>query len=202
MFLDLRVHSINSKGVDSPSRIKKEARDLGIEVALCDGVKYEDSISGIEIDAKSKKELKKKLNSSRKFDIIVVHGGKAEINRAAVSDPRVDILAHPWLGRKDSGVDAVVAREAAENGVAIEFCLSYLLLQHQRLKILSNLRRIRRLKEKYNFRIVVTSGAKSRYELRNKHEIMSILHLLGFREEEIRECLLVPEKIAQEKGIL
>ncbi|HEQ78594.1 MAG TPA: hypothetical protein ENI78_03110, partial [Euryarchaeota archaeon] len=129
MFIDLRVHSINSKGVDSPSRLKKEARDLGIEVALCDGIKYDDFISGIELTARNKRELIREIISSKKFDIIVVHGGRAEINRSAVSDSRVDVLAHPWLGRRDSGVDAVVAREAADNGVAIELCISYLLIQ-------------------------------------------------------------------------
>ncbi len=201
MFIDLRVHSINSKGVDSPSRLKKEARDLGIEVALCDGIKYDDFISGIELSARNKRELRREIISSKKFDIIVVHGGRAEINRSAVSDSRVDILAHPWLGRRDSGVDAVVAREAADNGVAIELCLSYLLIQHQRLKILSSLRRIKKLKDKYNFDILVTSGAKSKYDMRNKYEIASILYLLGLGEEDIKEYINLPEKLIREKGI-
>ncbi len=201
MFIDLRVHSINSKGVDSPSRLKKEARDLGIEVALCDGIKYDDFISGIELTARNKRELIREIISSKKFDIIVVHGGRAEINRSAVSDSRVDILAHPWLGRRDSGVDAVVAREAADNGVAIELCISYLLIQHQRLKIFSSLRRIKKLKDKYNFEILVTSGAKCKYDLRNKYEIASILYLLGLEEEDIKESINLPEKLIREKGI-
>ncbi|GCC10550.1 ribonuclease P protein component 3 [archaeon] len=201
MFIDLRVHSINSKGVDSPSRLKKEARDLGIEVALCDGIKYDDFISGIELTARNKRELIREIVSSKKFDIIVVHGGRAEINRSAVSDTRVDILAHPWLGRRDSGVDAVVAREAADNGVAIELCISYLLIQHQRLKIFSSLRRIKKLKDKYNFEILVTSGAKCKYDLRNKYEIASILYLLGLEEEDIKESINLPEKLIRKKGI-
>ncbi len=201
MFIDLRVHSINSKGVDSPSRLKKEARDLGIEVALCDGIKYDDFISGIELTARNKRELIREIISSKKFDIIVVHGGRAEINRSAVSDSRVDVLAHPWLGRRDSGVDAVVAREAADNGVAIELCISYLLIQHQRLKIFSSLRRIKKLKDKYNFEILVTSGAKCKYDLRNKYEIASILYLLGLEEEDIKESINLPEKLIREKGI-
>lgn len=201
MFIDLRVHSINSKGVDSPSRLKKEARDLGIEVALCDGIKYDDFISGIELTARNKRELIREIISSKKFDIIIVHGGRAEINRSAVSDSRVDILAHPWLGRRDSGVDAVVAREAADNGVAIELCISYLLIQHQRLKIFSSLRRIKKLKDKYNFEILVTSGAKCKYDLRNKYEIASILYLLGLEEEDIKESINLPEKLIREKGI-
>jgi len=41
-------------------------------------------------------ELRKKIQSFRdKVDILVVSGGLIDINRAAVSDPRVDILAHP-----------------------------------------------------------------------------------------------------------
>ncbi len=199
MYFDLRVHSVNSKGVDSPARLRKEARDLGVEVVLCDGVRYCDYPSGVEIKADTKRELKKKISRARDFDIIVVHGGKIEINRAAVQDKRVALLAHPWLGRRDSGVDAVVAREAAKNGVAIELSFRHLLTQEHRIRLLSSIRRIFKLREKYRFRVVVTSGARSRYELRSKYEIRALLHLLGLKEEEIADILSTPQKIVEER---
>lgn len=198
MYLDLRVHSVYSKGVDSPARLKKEARDLGVDIVLCDGVRYCDYLSAIEIKADTKRELKKKISRARDFDIIVVHGGKLEINRAAAQDSRVGILAHPWLGRRDSGVDAVVAREAAKNGVAIELCFRHLLAQEHRIRVLSSIRRILRLWEKYKFRLVVTSGARSRYELRSRYEIRALLHLLGLGEGAVEEIMCTPQEIIEE----
>lgn len=198
MFLDLRVHSLNSTGTDSPSRMEREARERGVEVAFCDGVEYEDAISGIELEARGKKELKKKIGASRGFDIIFVHGGKANINRHAASDDRVDVLTHPWLDRRDSGVDSIVAREAADNNVAIEFCLDHLMLRN-RIKVLSHMRRILKLREKYNFNIIATSGARNRYALRNKLEVKAVLRLIGMGEEDVREVLQLPRKIAEER---
>jgi len=188
MFVDLRVHSLNSKGLDSPARMEMKARELGVELTFCDGFRYQ-APCGVELEARSKKGLKREIAHAKNFDIIAVHGGRANINRAAVSDSRVDVLCHPWLGRRDSGVDAVVAREAAENNVAIEFCLSYLLMPGQRLKILSHIRRIMKLGEKYDFPIAFTTGAKTRYDLRSEEELKAVMSLIGFSQEGIEEVL-------------
>ncbi|NOZ58981.1 MAG: ribonuclease P [Euryarchaeota archaeon] len=192
MFTDLRVHSLLSDGVDSPARLREEAARLGIALGLCDGVVHEGMISGVEVRAESRRELLRALRGvSRKFDYVVVHGGDAKINRAASRDSRVDILAHPYRGRRDSGVDAVIARQAAESGVAIEVDLGSIISARgfARVRQLQKVHRILTLSRKYGFRIVATSGAKSRYELRSEREAEAILVSAGFTPEEARRAL-------------
>ncbi len=205
MFIDLRVHSLNSSGVDSPARLLREAASLGIKLGLCDGVAYDNALSGIEIKAESKRAMIRALRKSwRRFDYVVVHGGEAKINRAATRDTRVDILAHPYLGRRDSGVDVVVARQAAENGVAIEVDLWSIISAKgiARVRQLQKVHRILLLSRKYGFDIVVTSGAKSRYELRGSKEAEAILTSIGFSQSEARRAIEeVPMEILEKKRL-
>jgi ribonuclease P/MRP protein subunit RPP1 len=205
MFIDLRVHSLNSKGVDSPARLLEEAASLGIRLGLCDGIAYDNALSGVEIKAESKRALIKALRTSWKnFDYVVVHGGEAKINRAATRDTRVDILAHPYLGRRDAGVDVVVARQAAQSGVAIEVDLQSIISAKgvARVRQLQKVHRILLLSRKYGFNIVVTSGAKSRYELRGTKEAEAILTSIGFTAKEAKRALEeVPKEILEKKRL-
>ncbi|WP_456474204.1 RNase P subunit p30 family protein [Candidatus Pyrohabitans sp.] len=205
MFIDLHVHSLCSRGVDSPARLLEEARILGVTPGLCDGVAHGDALSGVEIEAENKRKLAAAIRRSwQKFDYVVVHGGRAVINRAAVSDPRVDILAHPYLGRRDSGIDAVVARQATQNQVAIEIDLSTIIVSRgiARVRHLQKVRRILLLSRKYGFDVVVTSRAKSRYELRSTREAEAVLLSTGFTPEEVRRALeAVPGKILEKKRL-
>lgn len=205
MFTDLRVHSLSSDGVDSPARLREEAKRLGITLGLCDGVVHEGVPSGVEVRAESTRELLRALRAvSKKFDYVVVHGGSAKINRAASRDSRVDILAHPYLGRRDSGVDAVIAKQAAESGVAIEVDLWSIISARgfARVRHLQKVHRILKLSRKYGFSIVATSGAKSRYELRSGREAEAILLSAGFTPEEARRALEeVPEEILKRRRL-
>ncbi|MBI5253980.1 MAG: hypothetical protein HY930_06275 [Euryarchaeota archaeon] len=117
---------------------------------------------------------------------VIVHGGDYDINRLAVSSSRVDILAHPDLGRKDSGIDAVLARKAAENNVAIEVNLGSIIRSRgvSRVNALKNIRRNLMLSRKYKFELVAASGAKSRLELRDANGVFELLRVIGFSEEE------------------
>ncbi len=51
--------------------------------------------------------------------VVVVHGGDRRINRFAVEQPTVDVLAHPM--RDDGDFNHVLANAAADNGVRVEF---------------------------------------------------------------------------------
>jgi ribonuclease P/MRP protein subunit RPP1 len=177
------------------------AKKLGVELGLCDGKKCE-QLSGIEIKATNKNELKNALANSRDFDYVVVCGGDEHINRLAVSDKRVDILAHPERGRKDSGVDPFVARQAKKNNVAIEINLRNLILAkgNQRVNALKNVARNLMLSRKYGFDIIVTSGAKSRLELRSNDAVSQMLKLLGFEQSEVEAAMVtVPRGILDNK---
>jgi ribonuclease P/MRP protein subunit RPP1 len=176
-------------------------KKLGVELGLCDGVKSECNC-GIEIRAKNKSELKNALGNSQEFDYIVINGGDEHINRLAVSDKRVDILAHPAAGRKDPGIDPFVAKQARKNGVAIEVNLRNLILTkgNHRINALKNVARNLKLSRKYGFDIIVTTGAKSRFELRSGDGVFQLLKLLGFEESEGEAAMVsVPQGILENK---
>ncbi|MDY7081027.1 MAG: RNase P subunit p30 family protein, partial [Halobacteria archaeon] len=84
--------------------------------------------SGVEIRADSVDQLHGYVGKyvSRDIDVICVHGGDETINRAAVSVLNIDVLCHPYHAR-GLAFDHVLVREAAENGVALEFNLSNVL---------------------------------------------------------------------------
>ena len=84
-------------------------------------------------------------------DIIIVSGGNPKINRAAVENPRVDILAHPERGRKDSGLDNVMVKLATENGVAIELNFKFVLHSYKKIRyhLLAHMKNNIKLSKKY-----------------------------------------------------
>lgn len=213
-FIDLHTHSILSCGVDTQKRMLFHAKRLGVEPGLCDGhfreipeglrgVELKECPLGIEIDASNKNELKNRLAKSNGFDYVIVHGGDERINRLAVSDRRVDILAHPERGRKDSGVDPFIARQAKKNDVSIETNLRNLIFTrgHLRVNALKNVKRHLMLSRKYGFDIIVTSGARSRLELRSSDGVSQLLKLLGFDESEAGAAMMtVPKAILEKKN--
>lgn len=147
---------------------------------------------GVEIFAKNPQDLKNKVQKYRKrADIILVHGGNLKINRAASEDPRVDILCNPYNKRWDSGVNHVLAVKAHENRVAMELNLKYLIMTrpNQRYKVLSQFRQIKKLQHKYNFPVIITSGADSLYGLRDPRDIIALAKCFGMNKEEATSAL-------------
>lgn len=202
-FLDLHTHSILSFGVDTQERMLYHAKNLGVEIGLCDGnseCRKRENPCGIEIFAKNKNELKSGLTKSNGYDYVVVHGGDEHVNRLAASDKRVDILAHPGKGRKDSGVDPFVARQAEKNNVSIEVSISTLTssIGGSRINAIKNVKRYLMLSRKYGFDIVVTTGAKSRFDLRSGVGASQMLRLLGFDASEVESSMeAVPRGIIE-----
>ncbi|MDP3066420.1 MAG: RNase P subunit p30 family protein, partial [Methanobacteriaceae archaeon] len=115
-----------------------------------------------------------------------------------VEDPRVDVLSQSYYGRRDSGFNHILAREAAENNVAVEINVGYLLSNHnhRRGKILAQFREISKLKFKYNFPLIITSGARSVYDLRSPRDLMELAACFGMDKETACNALSkVPEDI-------
>lgn len=193
-FIDLKTYSVNSVGVDSPTRLIEEAKLLKIDIGLCDGVRYP-YLSGIFVDAKNKKELLKKIKKARAlYDYILFRGG--EKNRLGVSVKGIDILT-------DAGaVDPYVARMASKNEIAVEICIGDLIhtSKSSRIRALKCIHHNIKFSRKYGFDLIVTSGARNRYELKNVKSTSEILKFLGMENEEIKHAMLdVPRKIIERK---
>ncbi|MBC5793384.1 MAG: hypothetical protein H8Z69_05115 [Nanohaloarchaea archaeon] len=161
---------------ETSDEIKQKTSDLGWESTNCD---YET----VFLEAENWGELKRKIDRNRgDADILVFKGGDEQLNRKAAESSRIDVLLHPEKGRKDSGIDHVVAEKAADNHVAIGFDLKQLLEKEgkHRSFVLKHWRRNLKLCEKYGTPYVITSGASEKLDLRAPRDLKAIIDSLGF----------------------
>ena len=197
MFFDFHVHNI---------QLAVEAKRLGYNgIALIQSSRsyntpnniapIEDGFnifSGIEIYAKNPEDLKNKVQKFREHnDVVIVNGGNIKVNRAACEDPRVDILAHPYKSRRDSGINHILAKKASENNVAIELSINSIIRTRLslRAKILSQFRQILKLQRKFKFPLIITSNAYSIYDLRTPEDIIAFADCLEMTPDEITSSL-------------
>ncbi len=159
----------------------------------------------VEISCKNPEELRIKVQKSRKkADILIVQGGDLKINRAVCEDKRVDILSQPYRSRRDSGINHVLARKAAENSVAIEINLKILLKTNlrYRYRILSQFRHIIELQRKFKFPLIITCAATSIYDLITPQDItaLSKCYQMSF-EESFDAISKIPQKIIETNDV-
>ena len=146
-----------------------------------------DVVSGIEIRATDAGRASGLIGNYRsKRPVVCVHGG--ELNRFAVEQPQVDVLAHPMVG---GDVNHVLARTAAENGVHMEFNLARVLRADggERVQAIQGLRKLRELVEHYDTPYVVSADADSHLALRASRELCALGEVIGFESEAIEAGL-------------
>ena len=204
MFYDLNVH-VQPETTVGIKELSEVAKGYGYD-AICAanhsdfGYKIEkvpNVIQGVEIVAKNVSELKRKIAILRtEVEILVVHGGDGEINRAAAKDSRVDILAHPWE------IDHITARFAAENNVALDFSMDTIIYARgaRRSRAFHAMRAGMALMRKYGTPFVITSNSTSIYGLRSPKEMVALAMLVGMEREEAESGLSsVPEGIVRRR---
>lgn len=207
MFYDLHVHPEESE-IQEMINIAKKLEFKGLaftpyfkdkkslkgfyeKFEQCDS-KGLDLVKGVEIKAENVKSLKKEIYKVRTLaTVVVVRGEDYKINRVSCEDSRVDILAHPEYKRSDSGLDHTLAENASKNNVSIEINLHELLETYRKIRshVLSHLKRNIKLAKKYQTPLIITSGARNKYELRSPRELSAILQLLGFELEKSKEIV-------------
>jgi len=141
----------------------------------------------VEISSKDPDDLRKKIQKSRKrADILMVRGGDLKVNRAACEDQRVDILSQPYRSRRDTGLNHILARKAAENRVAIEINLKIFLKTNlrYRYRVINQFRHIIKLQRKFKFPLIITSSANTNYDLKTPQDITALAKCFGMTFEE------------------
>jgi len=153
---------------------------------------------GIELVEENPSKLHSLIGKFRSsMDVLIVHGGSEAVNRAALENPRVDILNHPAFDRS-SGLNQVLAKAAAENGVAIGITLRPLLHSRgsRRIRLISDLKANLDLARKYDVSLVLCSDAVSCFDLRSPMEMLALAEVCGLGEDEALEAIsTVPERI-------
>jgi ribonuclease P/MRP protein subunit RPP1 len=197
-FFDLNVHAYPETDVpvEEMLRVAKRYGYAGIAITNHNDILNEVSnyiFSGVELRTNSVLELKRKIRLHwGKVSLLAVHGGNEKINRAALEDSRVDILAHPCGEKGEGELNHVLVRYAAENGVAIDFNLNAIIhsrRRSERARILSKMRENLKLVRKYKVPMILTSNAHSIYDLRAPREMIALASLFGMRKEEAVHAL-------------
>jgi ribonuclease P/MRP protein subunit RPP1 len=199
MFFDFHVHGdsnltleacrLGYHGIAIIQSSKNYNKNIKDDIKEMDNFKI---FTGVEIYAKNGEDLKKKVQKFRdKEDILIVNGGNVKINRAACEDPRVDVLAHPYKNRRDSGINHILAKKAALNEVAIELSINPLIKTRfsLRAKLLSQFRQLIKMHRKFGFPTIISSNAYSPYDLRTPNDIIALARCFGMNEEEAQNSL-------------
>ncbi|MEM7819668.1 MAG: RNase P subunit p30 family protein [Candidatus Aenigmatarchaeota archaeon] len=212
-FYDLHVHTNLSIGENSVEEIVEFAKKLGLSgigivnyypgnIEKLQKIEGIDLVSCIMIKPKNPEELDKLAKKVRnKAEVLMVHGGDYDINRAACENSLIDILCHPELGRKDSGLDHICVKAAGENNVAIEINFREILESYKKNKIyiISSMNKNIKLCKKYNAKIITTSGAVTKWGMRSGRELAAIANILGLElGEAIDTVSTIPETLVYE----
>ncbi len=188
-YIDICVRAF-PEGADTPQRIQLVARKLGFDATVITNhtpllaKRSECGFFGVEIKAENVSELKKKIALYRRDAVVLsVHGGNDKINRAACRDERVDVLMHPEYGRHN-GLNQVTAKLAKQHGVAIGFCLNYFwqTTGTTRARLLAFQRKNVTLCKKFGTDMVITSNARSHYDLRAPRELKALARLASLED--------------------
>ncbi|MFB6251078.1 MAG: RNase P subunit p30 family protein [Halobellus sp.] len=152
-----------------------------------------DVVDGTEITAPDPQHASGAVGNARpKHTVVAVRGGTDSLNRFAVEQARVDVLAAPFEGGPaDGDVNHVLAKAARDNDVRIEVNLGPALRDRggHRVRHLDNLRRLKRLLDHYDAPYVVSANADSHLQLRAPREIAAVGAEIGLGEEWTREGL-------------
>jgi ribonuclease P/MRP protein subunit RPP1 len=156
-----------------------------------------DVVEGVEIVADDPSRASGYLGGHRpEHTIVAVHGGTDAMNRFAVEQPAVDVLAHPTAGGAEP--DQVLARTAANHGVRLEVCLSPLFddAGGSRVRSITDLRRLWTLIDQYDVPYVLTVGANSHLDIRAPRDLAGLATSIGLDVDDVRTGLAAWERLA------
>ena len=152
------------------------------------------------IKSNNPSEIRKTVRKYRKkSSCISVLGGDLKINRTSLENIQIDVLSKPYLKRYDSGLNHVLAKEAKDNNVAIEIVFSDILKSYlaHRSKILANLRDIYKLYRKYDFPLILSSGAESVFDLRTVNDFEAVFTQSGLSDLEVKNSFKTAANILE-----
>ncbi|MCC7552891.1 MAG: ribonuclease P subunit P30 [Methanobacteriaceae archaeon] len=141
-----------------------------------------------EISNNNCNQIQKNIRNFRpKTKCLSVLGGDSKVNRVACENIKIDILSRPYFKRKDCGINHVLAKEASENNVAIELCFKDILNSYlsYRAKLLMYFRDIINLYRKFEFPLILSSGASSIYDIRNPIDLTYFFKDIGLKDDEV-----------------
>ena len=157
-----------------------------------------DVVTGVEVRAADPSQASGFVGSHREdATVVAVHGGDPAMNRFAVEQAAVDVLAHPMAGEGD--FNHVLAREAGENGVRVEVSLRPVLHREggRRVRALRDLRKLWEILDHYDTPYVVSGDPQSHLELRAPRELQALGDVVGMDADDVATGLAEWGRIAE-----
>jgi ribonuclease P/MRP protein subunit RPP1 len=149
-----------------------------------------DVVEGVEILAEDAQQASGYLGNFRPdYALVAIHGGSVELNRFAVEQAKVDVLAHPMAG--DGDLNHVMANAAADHGVRIELNLRPVLRESggARVRAIAALRKCWELIDDADAPFVVSGDPRSHLQLRAPRELRALGEAIGLPGEAIEAGL-------------
>ncbi|WP_418284929.1 RNase P subunit p30 family protein [Halorubrum sp. DTA46] len=156
-----------------------------------------DVVDAVEIDVDDATSASGAVGNYRPdHTVVCLVGGDDTLNRFAVEEPRIDVLARPMRGSGD--FNHVLAKAARDNGVHVEFDLGPLLRATggKRVRALADLRKLREIVTYYDAPHVVSANAASHLATRAPRELVAAAETVGFDPEWVRDGLRAWGEIA------
>jgi len=156
-----------------------------------------DVVTGVEVRADDPARASGFVGTHRTdTTVVAVHGGDPAINRFAVEQPAVDVLAHPMVGA--GNFNHVLAREAADNGVRVELSLRRVLRRRggERVRAIRDLRKLWEILSQYDTPYVVSADPWSHLDMRAPRELGALGEVVGIDGEAIDAGLREWEHLA------
>jgi ribonuclease P/MRP protein subunit RPP1 len=145
-----------------------------------------DMVSRVDLSPQNVNDLKSDLRFYRgKVEVISVFCSNIHVARFAARDSRVDILNFSFSNWKSNFFDVSEAKLAAKGNSTLEINIADMLRCSNTGERISTLRIMSenvRLALKYGVPVIVSSGAKNVFEMRDPRAMASIMTLFGVSE--------------------
>lgn len=123
-----------------------------------------------------------KQQATQKDRINILKSPDPELALKAVKLDQLDAVMSPEKDRKDAGMNHVIAKAAAKNDTAVILSFNDLTgSRKKRMHTLSHWRTVIKLAEKYEFDLILSTGAESEEELRNPRDLEAFMKTLDVK---------------------
>ena len=151
-----------------------------------------DLYQGVVIDQTNPQLLRKDVQRlHKKVDLIMANGGEEKINRTICETPQIDIINHPYLHKRNSGINHVLSKLMVENNISVNINFADI-LQHRgyfKAKILNQINQLLMLQRKYGFRTILSSGSQSFYDVRSPNSMILLSQLTDMDIDYAKKCI-------------
>lgn len=151
-----------------------------------------DLYHGIVINQTNPQLLRKEVQRFyKKVDLIMANGGDDKLNRTICETPQIDIINHPYLHKRNSGINHVLSKLLVENNISVNINFSDI-LQHRgyfKAKILNQINQLLMLQRKFGFRTLLSSGSRSFYDVKSPKSMILLSQLTDMDMDYATKCI-------------